>query len=116
MEPLKENSSNVTHLPGAEKDVRYREPPHNFDAEQPLLGALLVNTAAYQRVSDFLRPAHFSDALHQKIYDTIAKVIERGQVVSAITLKTYFEHDEAMAAAGGPIYLARLTAASVHVV
>ena len=59
MEPLKD-SSNVTRLPGAE-DIRLREPPHNFEAEQALLGAILVNNAAYQRVAEFLRPEHFAD-------------------------------------------------------
>jgi replicative DNA helicase len=114
MEPLKE-TSNVTRLPGAE-DSRLREPPHNFEAEQALLGAILVNNAAYQRVAEFLRPEHFADPLHGKLYDSLSRLIERGQVVSAVTLKTYVEQDEAMKAAGGAVYLARLAAASVHVI
>ena len=114
MEPLKD-PSNVTRLPGAE-DVRLREPPHNFEAEQALLGAILINNAAYQRVAEFLRPEHFADPLHGKLYDSLSKLIERGQVVSAVTLKTYVEQDEDMKAAGGAPYLARLAAASVHVI
>src|SRR5260221_7883319 len=114
MEPLKE-SSNVTRLPGAE-DARLGEPPHNFEAEQALLGAILVNNSAYQRVDEFLRPEHFADPLHGKLYDSLSKLIERGQVVSAVTLKTYVEQDEDMKAAGGAGYLARLAAASVHVI
>src|SRR6266404_699943 len=114
MEPMKE-TNNVTRLPGAE-DARLREPPHNFEAEQALLGAILVNNAAYQRVAEFLRPEHFADPLHGKLYDSLSKLIERGQVVSAVTLKTYVEQDEAMKAAGGATYLARLAAASVHVI
>jgi replicative DNA helicase len=119
MEPLKE-PTNVTRLPtemaGAADDIRFREPPHNFEAEQALLGAILVNNAAYQRVAEFLRPEHFADPLHGKIFDSLGKLIERGQVVSAVTLKTYVEQDEGMKAAGGAAYLARLAAASVHVV
>src|SRR4029079_17134135 len=114
MEPL-EKTSNVTRLPGAE-DVRLREPPHNFEAEQALLGAILVNNNAYQRVAEFLRPEHFADPLHGKIYDSLSRLIERGQVVSAVTLKTYVESDEEIKAAGGASYLARLAAASVHVI
>ncbi len=114
MEPLKE-SNNVTRLPGAD-DSRLREPPHNFEAEQALLGAILVNNAAYQRVAEFLRPEHFADPLHGRLFDSIGKLIERGQVVSAVTLKTYVEQDEDMKAAGGAVYLARLAAASVHVI
>jgi replicative DNA helicase len=115
MEPLKETNNNVTRLPGAD-DARLREPPHNFEAEQALLGAILVNNAAYQRVAEFLRPEHFADPLHGKLYDSLGKLIERGQVVSAVTLKTYVEQDEDMKAAGGAGYLARLAAASVHVI
>ena len=114
MEPL-EKTSNVTRLPGAE-DVRLREPPHNFEAEQALLGAILVNNAAYQRVAEFLRPEHFADPLHGKLFDSLSQLIERGQVVSAVTLKTYVEHDEDMKTVGGAAYLAQLAAASVHVI
>jgi replicative DNA helicase len=114
MEPL-EKTSNVTRLPGAE-DVRLREPPHNFEAEQALLGAILVNNAAYQRVAEFLRPEHFADPLHGKLFDSLSKLIERGQVVSAVTLKTYVENDEDMKTVGGPAYLAQLASASVHVI
>src|SRR5258708_8749547 len=114
MEPMKD-SSNVTRLSGAE-DIRLREPPHNFEAEQALLGAILVNNAAYQRVAEFLRPEHFADPLHGKLYDSLSKLIERGQVVSAVTLKTYVEQDEDMKAAGGAGYLRRPAAASVHVI
>ncbi|MFI5031044.1 MAG: replicative DNA helicase [Reyranellales bacterium] len=114
MEPL-EKTSNVTRLPGAE-DVRLREPPHNFEAEQALLGAILVNNAAYQRVAEFLKPEHFADPLHGKLFDSLSKLIERGQVVSAVTLKTYVEHDEDMKTVGGSAYLAQLASASVHVI
>ncbi|MGE5148570.1 MAG: replicative DNA helicase, partial [Rhodospirillaceae bacterium] len=114
MEPL-EKTSNVTRLPGAE-DIRLREPPHNFEAEQALLGAILVNNAAYQRVAEFLRPEHFADPLHGKLFDSLSKLIERGQVVSAVTLKTYVEHDEDMKTVGGPAYLGQLASASVHVI
>src|SRR5882672_3293954 len=115
MEPLKD-STNVTRLPGAE-DARLREPPHNFEAEQALLGAILVNNAAYQRVAEFLRPEHFADPLHGKLFDSLSRLIERGQVVSAVTLKTYVEQDEDMkAVTGGAASLARLAAAPVHVI
>jgi replicative DNA helicase len=114
MEPLKE-TSNVTRLPGAE-DVRLREPPHNFEAEQALLGAILVNNAAYQRVAEFLRPEHFADPLHGKLFDSLSRLIERGQVVSAVTLKTYVENDEDMKTVGGSAYLAQLASQSVHVI
>ncbi len=46
----------------------YRSAPHNIEAEQALLGAILVNNEAFYRVSDFLEPAHFFEPIHQKVY------------------------------------------------
>ncbi|MFT5539758.1 MAG: hypothetical protein ACI82H_001282, partial [Alphaproteobacteria bacterium] len=44
------------------------EPPHNFEAEQALLGAILINNEAYSRVSDFLTPEHFFDPVNGRIF------------------------------------------------
>ncbi len=41
-----------------------RTPPHNFEAEQALLGAILLSNRAYERVSEFLQPDHFADPVH----------------------------------------------------
>lgn len=111
----KKESENVFTLPGVEP-IPPREPPHNFEAEQALLGSILINNAAYHRVAEFLRGEHFADPLHGKLFDSMARLIERSQIVSAITLKTYVEQDEGMKEAGGAPYLARLAAASVHVI
>ena len=46
----------------------YRTAPHNIEAEQALLGAILVNNEAFYRVSDFLEPQHFFEPIHQQIY------------------------------------------------
>jgi replicative DNA helicase len=92
-----------------------RELPHNFEAEQALLGAIMMNNAAYQRVAEFLQPDHFADPLHGKLFGAIAKLIDRGQAVNALALKTYAESDADLKAAGGAAYLASMVAASVHV-
>ena len=113
MEPQKDE---LPESPRVVELVPAREPPHNFEAEQALLGSILVNNAAYHRVAEFLKGAHFADPLHGKLFDALARLIERGQLVSAITLKTYIESDEDMKAAGGASYLAGLAAASVHVI
>jgi len=91
-----------------------RETPQSFEAEQALLGAILANNAAYHHVSEILLSSHFSDPLHGKFYDSIGRLIERGQVVNLFTLKAYFEQDPDLKAAGGPAYLARVMASSVH--
>ncbi len=113
MEPQKDEH---TESPRVVELVPAREPPHNFEAEQALLGSILVNNAAYHRVAEFLKGEHFADPLHGKLFDSLARLIERGQLVSAVTLKTYIESDEDMKAAGGAAYLAGLAAASVHVI
>jgi replicative DNA helicase len=92
-----------------------RELPHNFEAEQALLGAILLGNAAYQRVAEFLQPDHFGDPLHGKLFAAVAKLIDRGQAVNALSLKTYAESDADLKAVGGAAYLAGMMAASVHV-
>ncbi len=94
----------------------YRILPHNQDAEQGLLGALLVDNRAYEKVGDFLRPAHFFLPAHQRIYDAIIKTIDRGQTASPVTLRSYFEKDEDLKGAGGAGYLAELAATVVSVI
>ena len=56
----------------------YRSAPHNIEAEQALLGAILVNNEAFYRVSDFLEPAHFFEPIHQKIYQLARDLIRSG--------------------------------------
>jgi len=87
----------------------YRQPPHNLEAEQALLGAILVNNEAHDRVSGFLEPGHFFDPVHQQIYETASKIIASGKQATPITLKTFFESAEPIN--GGltvPQYLGRL--------
>ncbi len=90
-------------------------PPHNIEVEQALLGAILVNNAAAEKVSDFLLPGHFYDPLHGRIYEACLKLIERGQLATAITLKPFFESDEALRAVGGARYLAKLAGAAITI-
>jgi replicative DNA helicase len=93
----------------------YRVPPHNIEAEQALLGAVLVNNDAFDRVSDFLKPQHFSEDLHRRIFDVASQLIRAGKLATPVTLKTFLgEHD-----LGGvtiPQYLARLAAEATTVI
>ena len=68
----------------AEPPAGYRSPPHNIEAEQALLGAILVNNDAFDRVSDFLRPEHFSEELHRRIFETGAQLIRAGKLVDVV--------------------------------
>ncbi len=91
-----------------------RPPPHNEEAEQALLGALLTNNRALDKVSGFLRPEHFHDPLHQRIYAAIVEHVEAGRTANAITLRQFFE-DDANPNEDGPAYLAELVAQVVTV-
>ena len=94
----------------------YRTPPHNFEAEQALLGALMLHNKAYDRVSEFLRPEHFAEPGHGRIYAASVKLIERGQIANPVTLKTYLEQDNALNEIGGPEYLAQLAGSVVSII
>jgi replicative DNA helicase len=96
------------------RSLAERQPPHNFEAEQAVLGSIMANNAAFSQVSEMLSPRHFADPLHGRLYEALGRLVERGQVVSAFTLKAYAESDEGLKAAGGPAYLAKLAATSVH--
>ena len=76
-------------------------PPHNLEAEQALLGAVLVNNEAAHRVAGFLLPEHFYDGAHQRIYETATDLIRLGRKADPITLKARFEQDSALAEIGG---------------
>jgi replicative DNA helicase len=87
-----------------------RTPPHNIEAEQALLGALLVNNVVHEKISEFLEPDHFYDPVHERIYGAIATLINRGQIADPKTLRGLFENDPALAAVGGANYLIDLAA------
>ena len=91
----------------------YREPPHNLEAEQGLLGAILLSNEAALAVSGFLEAGHFFEPVHGRIYEAATGLIERGMRATPVTLKTYFERDDALADVGGANYLARLASAAV---
>ena len=94
----------------------YRILPHNLEAEQGLLGALLIDNRGLEKISDFLKSEHFFVPAHQRIYTSIMTLIDRGQTASPVTLKNYFEKDEELKDVGGSEYLADLAANVISVV
>jgi replicative DNA helicase len=93
-----------------------RLPPSNLQAEQALLGALLANNKAYERVSEFLVAEHFADPIHGRIFAAISRRVEAGQLADAVTLKAEFEHSGVLAEVGGTAYLAQLLSAMVGII
>jgi replicative DNA helicase len=93
-----------------------RLPPSNVEAEQALLGALLANNKAYERVSEFLAPEHFADPIHGRIYQAIARRCEAGQIADPVMLRAEFEHSGVLEEVGGTAYLAQLLGAMVGII
>ncbi|MEL6587522.1 MAG: DnaB-like helicase N-terminal domain-containing protein, partial [Pseudomonadota bacterium] len=87
--------------------------PHNVEAEQQLLGALLTDNDLYDRAASIIRSEHFYDPVHARIYDLCAARIHKNALASPVTLKPFLEDDEALKALGGPAYLVTLAASAV---
>jgi replicative DNA helicase len=114
---METGSANVTRLRGGDNSVvPQRTPPVNYDAEKALLGAILANNLVYDRVNEFLRPEHFADPLHGRIYEAIGKLVQRGQIANPVTLKNLFDQDGALAEIGGAQYLVDLAQSVVTVI
>ncbi|MGY3581800.1 replicative DNA helicase [Bradyrhizobium sp. USDA 4341] len=94
----------------------FRSPPHNIEAEQGLLGAILVNNDAFYRVSDFLEPKHFFEPLHQTIFETSSSLIRMGKIATPITLKTFLPSDTDLGGMTLGQYLARLAAEATTII
>ena len=107
--------STARRLP-AEAPTQYRTAPHNIEAEQALLGALLVNNEAFYRVSDFLEPRHFFEPVHQKIFELSGSLVRAGKVASPVTLKTFLPADLDVGGLSISQYLARLAAEATTVI
>ena len=93
-----------------------RHPPSNDRAEMALLGALLANNKAYERISEFLSPEHFVDPVHGRIYQAIVRRVEAGQLADAVTLKAEFEHSGLLDEVGGTKYFAELLTSMVGII
>ncbi len=87
--------------------------PHNIEAEQQLLGAILTNNDLYDRVAQIIDDSHFYEPVHARIWDVAAARISKNALASPVTLKAFLEDDEGLKELGGPAYLARLAGAAI---
>src|ERR1700727_634044 len=108
--------SNVLKLAPDAPGPAYRSAPHNIEAEQSLLGAILVNNDAFYRVSDFLEPKHFFEPIHQTIFETSGSLIRMGKVATPVTLKTFLPADIDIGGMTVSQYLARLAAEATTII
>lgn len=93
-----------------------RVSPCNIEAEQALLGALLLSNEAYYKITGFLKADHFYEPLHARIYEAAEHLIAAGRVADPVTLKPRFEDDPAMMEIGGVGYLASLASSAVSII
>ncbi|MEA2824686.1 MAG: replicative helicase [Alphaproteobacteria bacterium] len=89
-----------------------RQLPYDVDIEQALLGAILIDNYALERVSTVLKPEHFYDPLHQRLFDAIERMWAKGHAVTPLTLKALMEQDAGLAEVGGQAYLVSLARAA----
>ena len=90
--------------------------PQNVEAEAALLGALMIDNRLVEDVQLRLKPHHFFEPLHGRIYEAVLKLTDRNMVANPVTLRPTFEADEAMKELGGPAYLATLTGSGAAII
>ena len=90
------------------KDIKNKQ-PSNIEAEQALIGSILVNNDIIDEISTIVSSTSFYDPAHIKIYEVIENLNNKGMIANPITLKNYFEKDDMLSEVGGTEYLVKLT-------
>jgi len=93
-----------------DESLETRKLPSNLEAEAAFLGAVLIDNRVIEELQVPIRPEHFFEPVHERIYERSLKLIDRNATASPVTLRPYFEADEALGELGGTSYLAQLTA------
>ena len=110
------NDSTALKLATDAGTAAYRTAPHNIEAEQSLLGAILVNNDAFYRVSDFLEAKHFFEPLHQHLFETAGSLIRMNKIATPVTLKTFVPAETDIGGLTVAQYLARLAAEATTII
>ncbi|HVM22308.1 MAG TPA: replicative DNA helicase [Sphingomicrobium sp.] len=90
--------------------------PQNVEAEAALLGALMIDNRLVEDIQLKLKPHHFFEPLHGRIYESILRLTDSNRLANPVTLRPLFESDEAIKDVGGPAYLAQLTGSGAAVI
>ena len=99
----------MANLPFKIVENYQKQMPCNIEAEQALIGSILVSNEIYDEITPIVNAQKFVDPIHVKIYETIEKLISKGLLANPITLKNYFENDEGLKELGGQEYLIKIT-------
>ena len=111
-----DQSKRLANLVSNEITRAHREPPMNVGAEQALLGAIISNNLALEKVEDFLEPVHFSSKINSIIFQALKKLISNDQLADLNTLKVYLENNEEFLANGGFSYLLKICENSISII
>ncbi len=117
---MADTASNIVPGPGSppspDPSKAYRSAPQNVEAEQALLGAILVNNEAFYRVSDFLEADHFYEPVHRDIYKLCAEMIRLAKRANPVTIKTFLPEDKKIGDMTVANYLARLAVEATTII
>lgn len=93
--------------PFAERELR--QPPHNFEAEQAVLGAILLSNEALAKAREVIGPDEFYRPAHRRIFEAMTELSKQNQVIDLVTLTDYLQHTGTLEGIGGSAYLTDLT-------
>ena len=92
-----------------------KQMPCNIEAEQAVIGSILVSNDIYDEISPIIDSQKFFDPIHVKIFETIESLIAKGLLANPITLKNHFDNNEGLKELGGQEYLIKITKFSTSV-
>ncbi len=98
------------------EEIIQRRAPSNVQAEQMLLGAIMINSTHYEQVVEFLKPEHLFVPLHQKIYAAMGIIMEKGIMPTSIAIISMVEKEPSFEEAGGSDYLVKITTMAMVVI
>ena len=113
---MSDSSSKLTSFIPKETNQIPREAPMNAGAEQALLGAIISNNLALEKVENFLEPEHFSSKINGLIFKTLKKLISNDQIADLNTLKVFLENDDDFINNGGISYLLKISENSISII
>ncbi len=106
----------ILRHPGAPDAPTSPSLPQNVEAEAALLGALMIDNRLVEDIGLRLKPHHFFEPLHARIYEAILMMTDGNRIANPVTLRPLFDSDEGMKEVGGPAYLAQLTGSGAAVI
>ena len=106
----------ILRHPGAPDAPTAPSLPQNVEAEAALLGALMIDNRLVEDIGLRLKPHHFFEPLHARIYESILMMTDGNRIANPVTLRPLFDSDEGMKEVGGPAYLAQLTGSGAAVI